>query len=202
MHLLDLPSEVFVPGERDTEDPAVWDLTLGLKRCRDGAVVLPAWTTEEQAMAVWLALPAPPPVIRVPTWNTILDVVCRSAASHVYLDPAADDPLVVGTGDPDPARLLPLCDEELWPVALAHLEEGGIHPSFANRLRALWTVRPPTGWTEFWQRAVKATADGRWNGAMICRACRNRWRSFLPEPPGKCLSCSAPAAAPVLECPE
>ena len=207
MQLLDLPSELFVPGEPDGDDTAVLDVTVALKKCRNGTVVLPAWTTEEAAMGVWLGLPNPPAVLRVPTWSTILDLACRRAADALYVDPMPAEPMLVDarvdTAGLDPERVLPLLDEsELWPIAMAHLEAGGIHRSFERRLRALWEVRRPIGWTEFWESAVRTANDGEWKGNMVCRDCRYRWRSLLAAPPARCPACSSTALTAVRECPE
>lgn len=196
MQLLDLPTDLFVPGEPETED-ATSDVTVGLRTCQNGTIVLPVWTTEEKAMAVWLALPSPPPVLRVPAWSTVLDLACRRAAHALYVDPAPDEVMLtavqVDPGTLDEERLLPLVDDaELWPAVMAHLEAGGIHHSFDTRLRMLWETRRSMGWTEFWEAAVQATLDGQWMGRMVCRACQYQWRSLLDEPPPRCPSCSSP----------
>ena len=207
MQLLDLPSELFVPGERDSDDDTVWDVTVALKKCRNGTVILPVWTTEEAAMSVWLGLPSPPSVLRVPTWSTVLDLACRGAANALYVDPAPDDPMLmvplVDTAQLDPSRVLPLLDEtELWPIIMAHLEAGGIHRSFDLRMRALWESRRSIGWTDFWETAVRTANAGEWKGNMVCRDCQYRWRSLQPAPPARCPACSSTELTAIRECPE
>jgi hypothetical protein len=207
MQLLDLPSELFVPGEREGDDTAVWDVTVALKTGRNGTVLLPVWTTEVVALSVWLGLPSPPPVIRVPTWSTVLDLACRRSAHALYLDPMPDEPVLadslVDTTGLDPARVLPLLDDsELWPIIMAHLEAGGIHRSFDLRLRAHWEMRRSIGWTEFWEIAVRTANAGEWKGNMACRSCSYRWRSLQPAPPARCPACSSTELTAVRECPE
>jgi hypothetical protein len=207
MQLVDLPSEIFVPGEPEGEDASAWDVMVALKKCRNGTIFLPAWTTEDAAMSVWLGLPSPPPVLRVPTWSTILDLACRRAAHALYIDPRPDEAMfaetLVDAALLDTDRVLPLLDEsELWPIVLAHLEAGGVHRSFERRMRALWEVRRSVGWTEFWESAVRTANEGEWKGTMICRDCQYRWRSLQPSPPARCPACSSTALTAIRECPE